>query len=83
MENNNNIEGNGWNSSTIANFNIFDAMGVGSSNALVRLQILFSCKAKGKKNLSVAEITMTILSLTLFFLQQHLPDIGGGYLVWL
>jgi hypothetical protein len=33
--------------------------------------------------MSVAEITMAIVSLTLFFLQQHLPDIGGGYLVWL
>jgi hypothetical protein len=52
-----------------------------SSNALVCFQILFSCKAKGKKNLSVAEITMTIVSLTLFFAAAFAEIGGGEYLV--
>jgi hypothetical protein len=38
--------------------------------------------AKGKKNISVTEITMTIVSLTLFFAAAF-AEIGGRYLVWL
>ncbi|MCD6038516.1 MAG: hypothetical protein K0S67_2409 [Nitrososphaeraceae archaeon] len=33
--------------------------------------------------MSVAEITMTIVSLTLFFFAAAFAKIGGGYLVWL
>jgi hypothetical protein len=73
IENDNNTEGNDGNSSTYSKHQYIDTMDAGVI-ALVRLEIIFLCKAKGKKNLSVAEITMTIVSLKLFFCSSICPD---------